>query len=348
MSQSDVNFPPFKRAKNENKQIEICNSGDDFVSIEPSMKRSKTEDEQSSLVSLPTEIIVMIYSNLHFIDQLRMRGVNRRMNEIGSTFKYSIDDLFFTNSSSTGRRLRTPLVGRFKVSIDGSRLIYLNEKKMESFLSAMRRISQNTVVRKMRIIDCVSFPSEVRNFLCETAADELVLEIIEGVFERWEQCSFLMSLVEKKERAIIPRGVVRPFEKEQFLNLHDKMLHRSISLMYIDVPVHGVRVINELLSQFMGVELSIQETFFADFRDLILFLTFPLEFKSNQDGKTVMYTECVNDKSFSILHFNDLLGVEFHFRNNTYTCGVRIKWYENEEEVKKAKENYKIVIATKR
>ncbi|GMT27873.1 hypothetical protein PFISCL1PPCAC_19170, partial [Pristionchus fissidentatus] len=266
---------------------------------------------QASLVSLPTEIIVMIYSNLPFIDQFRMRGVNRRMNEIGSTFKYTIDDLFFTNYSSTCRRLRTPLFEPFRMAIDGSR--HLNEKKMESFLLAMKRISQNTVVRKLRILDPISFPSEVRNFFCETVADELVLEVIEGAhFERWVKSSFLMSLVERKERAIIPRGKERSIEKEDILNLHDKMLNRSISLLYIDVPVNDVRILNQLLSDFMGVQLSMQEIYF--FHHRWRHYNFSLQLISNEDGKMVLYTECLTEKSFSILHFNGLLGVEFHLR----------------------------------
>ncbi|GMT27896.1 hypothetical protein PFISCL1PPCAC_19193, partial [Pristionchus fissidentatus] len=42
--------------------------------------------EKPSLLSLPNEIIEKIYSQLPFIDQLRMGRVNGRMNEIGATF----------------------------------------------------------------------------------------------------------------------------------------------------------------------------------------------------------------------------------------------------------------------
>ncbi|GMT27872.1 hypothetical protein PFISCL1PPCAC_19169, partial [Pristionchus fissidentatus] len=58
---------------------------------------SAAVSKEPSLLSLPNEIIEMIYSQLPFIDQLRMGSVNRRMRQIGSTFNYTIDELFITN-----------------------------------------------------------------------------------------------------------------------------------------------------------------------------------------------------------------------------------------------------------
>ncbi|GMT27894.1 hypothetical protein PFISCL1PPCAC_19191, partial [Pristionchus fissidentatus] len=262
---------------------------------------------------------------------------NRRMNEIASTFKYSIDELSFTDVGSRSDQIRIARNNAL-VSIDGSPLIYLSTKdmKLHYFFSTMRRLAHNTTVRMLRIEASPEyFSPEIRNFLVEIAADELVMED-PGIYANLNATAFspLVRFLHRKRRGVISGAYMTC---KRILKLYTDMLSRKFDISSLD---------------FIGCDSNMNSVLFAlhevkfVWRKRMDGRFSQIHFTADEDGKTVLYRECPNNGSFSILHFTGLLMTEF-YRNADNQSGIRLNWFEKEEEMKERKENYKIATAIK-
>ncbi|GMT27893.1 hypothetical protein PFISCL1PPCAC_19190, partial [Pristionchus fissidentatus] len=185
---------------------------------------------------------------------------------------------------------------------------------------------------------------ELINQLMKFSADKVDIHPEEHMVCKKVDYNFLISICEARKKVNLGFQCDH-LSIQDLINIRKKMLSREIFLTSLSV-LFNIEIANGLL-------FSIHNIKFPPATRLI-----PsnfIHFFSNEQGKTVIYREKMD--SFSILLFDGLFMTEFHSfrklfpgRNRRFgedRFGLRMKWCENEEEVKKTMENYKIVTAIK-
>ncbi|GMT27876.1 hypothetical protein PFISCL1PPCAC_19173, partial [Pristionchus fissidentatus] len=196
-------------------------------------------------------------------------------------------------------------------------------------------------VQTMEDVDRETF--ELLNLILKIEADEAEIkpdDVDEDVsFPSFTQLNYnlLLSICENRKKVDI-KFECDNISDNQWIEFRQKMFSREISLTSLDVLIDE-SIIDSLLSDLQGIEYTRNRK--------------GMKFFSKEEEKTVIYNESTYEHSYSILFFDGLFLTEFHaFRDeerfNEDRFGLKMKWCENEEEVKKRKENYKIITAIKK
>ncbi|GMT27897.1 hypothetical protein PFISCL1PPCAC_19194, partial [Pristionchus fissidentatus] len=234
---------------------------------------------------------------------------------------------------STNDRLNSK--NRMRVSIDGSDFISMEGKKLQSFISTIKRVAEYSFVTQLTIkADIASFSSKMRDLLVKIETEELILEDTGDNFDSNSVKYLLfMKLLSKTNQATMLRTI---HGSGDLTNIYKKMLSRKISLTSIDIHVDFFRASWLLIDTH---NVYVDENWMDNDGHY-----HPFRFWTLEETALVLYIKILDDGSFSFIFFDGLLQCEWYGeRNQGELNGMRMKWCENEEEVKKAKENYKIV-----
>ncbi|GMT27919.1 hypothetical protein PFISCL1PPCAC_19216, partial [Pristionchus fissidentatus] len=184
---------------------------------------------------------------------------------------------------------------------------------------------------------------EVLNCTLEIEADEIKIKPnsvdVPSPFASFNQLNYnlLLSIYENRKKVDI-EFECDSLSDNEWIEFRRKMLSREISLTSLDILIPEFTT-NSLLFDLHGIEYSREMN--------------GMEFISKEEGKKILYNENMDDNSFSIILFDGLFITEFRIfigdeNLDEARFGLRLKWCENEEEMKKSKENYKIVTAIKK
>ncbi|GMT27895.1 hypothetical protein PFISCL1PPCAC_19192, partial [Pristionchus fissidentatus] len=223
---------------------------------------------------------------------------------------------------------------RMRLSIDGSDFISVEGEKLFAFISTIRRVTEYSFVTQLMIkADITSFSSKIRDFLVKIETEELILKDNGDNFDsNWEEHLIFMKFLSKTNQAIMSRAV---YESGDLVKIYKKMMSRKISLTSIDIHVDFTSV-RWFLNDIHNIDVI--ENWMDENGECN-----PLHFAAFKQTTMVIYCKILDDSSFSILFFDGLFQCEWYReRNEQEVCGLRMEWCENEEEVKKKKENYKI------